>query len=126
MTRRDFKFDRPWGLPVRYHDYKPLIEEAKPDFLEFHFSYKDLEINIDDVFDSKLDMSFTTHLPDLFAGDFLVDLASKDPEVWERSIAEVQRTIDITRDLTRYFTVCLLYTSPSPRDRSVSRMPSSA
>ena len=41
-------------------------------------------------------MSFTTHLPDLFAGDFLVDLASRDPEVWERSIAEVQRTIDIT------------------------------
>ena len=105
VTRRDFKFDRPWGLPVRYHDYKPLIEEAKPDFLEFHFSYKDLDINIDDVFDSKLDMGFTTHLPDLFAGDFLVDLASKDPEVWERSIAEVQRTIDITRDLTRYFTV---------------------
>lgn len=105
VTRRDFKFDRPWGLPVRYHDYKPLISEAKPDFLEFHFSYKDLEVDIDQVFDRKLDMSFTTHLPDLFAGDFLVDLASKDQEIWERSIAEVQRTIDITRDLTRYFTV---------------------
>ncbi|MFW0180375.1 N-acetylneuraminate synthase family protein [Rothia sp. CCM 9417] len=105
VTRRDFKFDRPWGLPVRYHDYKPLISEAKPDFLEFHFSYKDLEVNIDDVFDRKLDMSFTTHLPDLFAGDFLVDLASRDQEIWERSIAEVQRTIDITRDLTRYFTL---------------------
>lgn len=105
VTRRDFKFDRPWGLPVRYHDFKPLISEAKPDFLEFHFSYKDLEMDIDQVFDRKLDMSFTTHLPDLFAGDFLVDLASRDPEIWERSIAEVQRTIDITRDLTRYFTV---------------------
>ena len=105
VTRRDFKFDRPWGLPVRYHDYKPLIEDAEPDFLEFHFSYKDLEVNIDEVFDRKLDMSFTTHLPDLFAGDFLVDLASRDQETWERSIAEVQRTIDITRDLTRYFTV---------------------
>lgn len=105
VTRRDFKFDRPWGLPVRYHDYKPLIEDAEPDFLEFHFSYKDLEVDIDEVFDRKLDMSFTTHLPDLFAGDFLVDLASRDQEIWERSIAEVQRTIDITRDLTRYFTV---------------------
>ena len=73
------------------------MKRRSRDFLEFHFSYKDLEINIDDVFDSKLDMGFTTHLPDLFAGDFLVDLASKDPEVWERSIAEVQRTIDITR-----------------------------
>lgn len=105
VSRRDFKFDRPWGLPVRYHDFKPLISEAKPDFLEFHFSYKDLEMDIDQVFDRKLDMSFTTHLPDLFAGDFLVDLASRDPEIWERSIAEVQRTIDITRDLTRYFTM---------------------
>ncbi|MEX3611277.1 N-acetylneuraminate synthase family protein [Rothia sp. LK2588] len=105
VTRRDFTFDRPWGLPVRYHDFKPLISEAKPDFLEFHFSYKDLEMNIDEIFDEKLPMSFTTHLPDLFAGDFLVDLASKDQDVWERSIAEVQRTIDITRDLTRYFTV---------------------
>ncbi len=105
VTRRDFTFDRPWGLPVRYHDFKPLIEDAKPDFLEFHFSYKDLEIDIDEVFDHKLDMSFTTHLPDLFAGDFLVDLASRDPQIWERSIAEVQRTIDITRDLTRFFTV---------------------
>ena len=26
----------------------------------------------------------------------------------------------------RMFQICLLYTSPSPRDRSVSRMPSSA
>lgn len=105
VTRRDFTFERPWGLPVRYHDYKPLIEEAHPDFLEFHFSYKDLEISIDEVFKQKLPMGFTTHLPDLFAGDFLVDLASQDPQVWERSIAEVQRTIDITRDLKRYFTL---------------------
>ncbi|QNV39454.1 N-acetylneuraminate synthase family protein [Rothia amarae] len=105
VTRRDFTFDRPWGLPVRYHDYKPLIEEANPDFLEFHFSYKDLEIDIDEVFNEKLPMSFTTHLPDLFAGDFLVDLASADKEIWERSIAEVQRTIDITRDLKKYFTL---------------------
>ena len=28
--------------------------------------------------------------------------------------------------LARTFTVCLLYTSPSPRDLSTSRMPSSA
>ena len=28
--------------------------------------------------------------------------------------------------LTLYQYICLLYTSPSPRDRSISRMPSSA
>lgn len=103
--RTSFDFDRPWGLPVRFHDYEALIEEATPDFLEFHFSYKDLEMDIEEVFgDKKLPMFFTTHLPDLFAGDFLVDLASRDEEIWERSIREVQRTIDITRDMKKYFT----------------------
>ena len=32
----------------------------------------------------------------------------------------------VITQLLSYFRVCLLYTSPSPRDRSVSRMPSSA
>ena len=31
-----------------------------------------------------------------------------------------------TDDVRANFYICLLYTSPSPRDRSVSRMPSSA
>lgn len=100
---RQFEFKRPWGLPVRYHDYAGLISECKPDFLEFHFSYRDLEIEVDSAFTEPLDMGFTTHLPDLFAGDFLVDLASPDDAIWERSIAEVQRTIDVTRDLKKWF-----------------------
>ncbi|MGW5238572.1 N-acetylneuraminate synthase family protein [Monashia sp. NPDC004114] len=102
-TGRDFAFRRPWGLPVRYHDYASLTEGTNPDFLEFHFSYKDLDLDVDEVFDRKLDCDFTTHLPDLFAGDFIVDLASHDDAVWERSIAEVQRTIGITRSLTPWF-----------------------
>ncbi|MDO5676873.1 MAG: N-acetylneuraminate synthase family protein [Propionibacteriaceae bacterium] len=102
---RQYNFRRPWGLPVRYHDYAKLIEKVKPDFLEFHMSYKDVEINIHDVFDRKLDMFFTVHLPDLYDGDFIVNLASPDDAVWERSIAELQKVIGITRDLTEYFTV---------------------
>jgi sialic acid synthase SpsE/sugar phosphate isomerase/epimerase len=100
---RQFVFERPWGLPVRYHDHAALIAECKPDFLEFHFSYRDLEIEVDSVFTEPLDMGFTTHLPDLFAGDFLVDLASADDAIWERSIAEVQRTINVTRELKKWF-----------------------
>ena len=38
------------------------------------------------------------------------------------AITEVQ----IDGVLHEYSTICLLYTSPSPRDRSLSRMPSSA
>ena len=33
---------------------------------------------------------------------------------------------DCTRSIDRHISDCLLYTSPSPRDRSISRMPSSA
>jgi len=102
---RPFMFRRPWGLPVRYHDAAALLAQSNPDFLEFHFSYKDLDVDMDDFFSEKLPIGFTTHLPDLFAGDFLVDLASDDDEIWERSIREVQRTIDVTRDLRRWFTV---------------------
>lgn len=104
-TGRPFTFRRPWGLPVRYHDQHELMAQSNPDFLEFHFSYKDLDVDMDSFFTEKLPIGFTTHLPDLFAGDFLVDLASDDAAVWERSIREVQRTIDITRDLRRWFTV---------------------
>lgn len=101
---RQFEFNRPWGLPVRYHDHAALIQDCTPDFLEFHFSYKDLDVDMDSFFTKPLEMGFTTHLPDLFAGDFLVDLASMDQAHWERSIAEVQRTVDITRDLKKWFT----------------------
>lgn len=101
---RPFEFRRPWGLPVRYHDAAALRAQSNPDFLEFHFSYKDLDVDMDEFFTEKLPIGFTTHLPDLFAGDFLVDLASDDDQIWERSIREVQRTIDVTRDLRRWFT----------------------
>ena len=101
---RPFAFRRPWGLPVRYHDEAALRVQSNPDFLEFHFSYKDLDVDPASVFAERLPIAFTTHLPDLFSGDFLVDLASADEEIWERSIREVQRTIDVTRGLRQWFT----------------------
>ncbi|MFQ6173039.1 N-acetylneuraminate synthase family protein [Oryzobacter sp. R7] len=112
---RVYRFRRPWGVPVRYHDWQRLVADTRPDFLEFHFSYKDLDLDPEPWFatlpphctdaDGVLGMAFTTHLPDLFAGDFIVDLASLDDEVWERSVHELQRTIDVTRSLTRWFTL---------------------
>ena len=42
-------------------------------------------------------------------------------------IDEVQRSLNRSRaSVYRYTNTCLLYTSPSPRDRQKSRMPSSA
>lgn len=100
---RNYTFRRPWGLPVRYHDVTSLLEHSTPDFLEFHFSYKDLDIPLDQALGEPLDVFYTTHSPDLFAGDFLLNLASFDDEHWERSIAELQRVIDITRQMRPWF-----------------------
>lgn len=102
---RAYHFRRPWGLPVRHHDYAKLIEGTNPDFIEFHLSYKDVDLRPEDFFSSRLPFGFTVHLPDLYAGDFIVNLASEDDAVWERSIHELQRVIDLTRHMTRYFTV---------------------
>ena len=103
---RHYAFRRPWGLPVRYHDAVKLASgnDTNPDFLEFHLSYKDVEMGIASLFERRFDgMSYTVHCPDLYAGDFIIDLASSDDAIWERSIVEVQRVIQITRDLGRWF-----------------------
>ena len=49
----------------------------------------------------------------------------------EPDAQQVMRACDVDisqlrQSLTEYIEDCLLYTSPSPRDRSLSRMPSSA
>ncbi len=102
---RDFAFRRPWGLPVRYHDVEPLTADCTPDFLEFHFSYKDLEIDPATVLRDRLPMGYACHAPDLFAGDFILNLASEDEAHWQRSVEELQRVIEITRSLRQFFTV---------------------
>ncbi len=104
---RAYDFRRPWGLAVRYHDIDAMTQDTTPDFLEFHFSYKDLDLPVEEVFakyDGGLPMGFTTHSPDLFAGDFLLNLASTDDEHWERSIRELQRVVDTTREMQQHFT----------------------
>lgn len=103
---RHYAFRRPWGLPVRYHDAVKLTSanDTNPDFLEFHLSYKDVEMDLDTLFPRRFaGMSYTVHCPDLYAGDFIINLASDDDAVWERSIVEVQKVIQITRDLGRWF-----------------------
>lgn len=100
---RPFEFGRPWGVPVRYHDYRSFTKLSNPDLLEFHLSYKDMDRDLNEFFDSAFDMDFVVHSPELFAGDFILDLASADEQYRQRSVRELQRVIDITRGLKRYF-----------------------
>ena len=45
---------------------------------------------------------------------------------WIESVKTVDEETNTLPDLTEWTLACLLYTSPSPRDREKSRMPSSA
>lgn len=101
-----YSFRRPWGLPVRFHDFRALLEVSEPDFLEFHQSSKDIDLDPAGFFTAgeRLPQFYTVHAPDLYEGDFLIDLASPDDAIWERSIHEVQRVVDVTRRMREWFT----------------------
>ena len=103
VLARSYKFKRPWGLPVRYHDFKTILSKTNPDLLEFHLSYKDLEQDIKQYFDRVYDLDLVVHSPELFAGDVVLDLCSTDKDYRQHSILELQRVIDLTRSLIPYF-----------------------
>ena len=100
---RDYHFTRPWGVPVRYHDFKAILAKTNPDFLEFHLSYKDLDLDLHQFVDAEYDLDLIVHSPDVFAGDHLLNLASGDEAHRRRSMRELQRVIDVTRALKPYF-----------------------
>lgn len=103
VTARDYHFKRPWGLPVRYHDYKELMKDTNPDFLEFHLSYKDMDDDFKKFITETYDMDLTVHSPDLFPGDHLLNLAADDESYRARSLSELQRVVDLTRQIAPYF-----------------------
>ena len=103
ISARSYQFKRPWGLPVRYHDFKTILNKTNPDLLEFHLSYKDLEQNIEQYFDRIYELDLVVHSPELFAGDLVLDLCSPDEDYRRQSIKELQRVIDLTRSLKPYF-----------------------
>jgi sialic acid synthase SpsE/sugar phosphate isomerase/epimerase len=103
IQARPYQFSRPWGLPVRYHDFTTMLKQTNPDLLEFHLSYKDLEQDIHRYFDQSYDLDLVVHSPELFAGDHVLDLCSPNASYRQQSIAELQRVIDITRKLKPFF-----------------------
>jgi N-acetylneuraminate synthase len=101
---RAYKFSRPFGIPVRYHDYRALSGKSNMDFVEFHLSYRDMDLDVTRFFNGGETMGFAVHSPELFAGDHVMDLCSNDSAYRERSIAELQRVVTVTRQLKRHFT----------------------
>jgi len=100
---RPYRFSRPWGVPVRYHDFREYATRIQPDLWEFHLSYSDMDLNPADYLDGPYRSGLVVHAPELFAGSRLMDLATPDDAYRNESIRETQRVIDITRNLKRFF-----------------------
>ena len=100
---RNYKFKHPWGVPVRYHDFKEYYSMIKPDLFEFHLSYSDMEVDPDDYLFKVEDCDFVVHAPELFSESHLMDLASPENNYRKKSILETQRVVDITNSLKKYF-----------------------
>lgn len=103
LEPRTYRFNRPWGVPVRYHDFSEYANRLTPDLWEFHLSYSDMELNPADYLNGTYGCEFVVHAPELFSGSRLMDLATTDYAYRLDSIRETQRVIDITRSLKRYF-----------------------
>ena len=100
---RDYNFKRPWGIPVRYHDFAFFSGCTNADLYEIHLSYSDMDLDVSRFLSGQYDCDFVMHAPELFKGSHLMDLATPDDEYRKFSLQETQRTIDITRELKQYF-----------------------
>ncbi len=102
---RQYNFSRPWGVTVRWHDFRTILEKARPDFVEFHLSFKDMDEDYRKYFNTKFNLTFKVHSPDTFENDHLLDLSNPDPAHRRRSVSELQRVINLTRDLIQFFEI---------------------
>jgi sialic acid synthase SpsE/endonuclease IV len=100
---RQYSFSRPWGVPVRYHDFEEYNKKINPDLYEFHLSYSDMELDISKFLKGTYESNFVVHAPELFEGSMLLDLATPDNIYRNQSIKYMQKVIEITRELKEYF-----------------------
>ena len=103
ILAKEYKFNRPWGIPVRYHDFEKFNKMVKPDFFEFHLSYTDMDLDPSKYLKDIFDCGFVVHAPELFKESHLMDLATPNEEYRKYSMEQTQRVIDITRNLKAYF-----------------------
>ena len=103
QKKDSYSFGRPYGIPVRFHDFISLTTETKVDFVEFHLSYHDLSVDIDKYFFKTFPIEYAVHAPELFSGDHILDLASEDADYQAHSIMELGRTVEISKELRKYF-----------------------
>ena len=100
---RKYKFNREFGVPVRYHDFEQFSCSTNLDFIEFHFSYSDINLNPSDFLRHNSSLYFSVHCPELFEDEHLLNLASEDFKYRNKSIKNLKRVIDLTIRLKKFF-----------------------
>ena len=99
-----YNFNRNFGIPVRYHDLNDLYGKSNFDFIEFHLSYGDIGLNLDKIINKFFDnLSFHVHAPELFENDHVLDLASRNKEYRAKSIENLNRIVDETSRIRKFF-----------------------
>ena len=63
---RSYRFNRPWGVPVRYHDFSEYHSKISPDIFEFHLSYSDLDLDADKFWKENMDATLLFMLRNFF------------------------------------------------------------
>lgn len=97
----DFRFSRPWGLIVRYHDMDEILRHADPQVIEFHFAKSEVGLPIGiQNFRQRL----IVHAPELWDKDDLMNLCSERRSERERSIGHMKASIELTHRLAERFT----------------------
>lgn len=104
IKRKSYNFRRPYGIPVRYHDFRELTRGVELDFVEFHLSYADLDLDVSKYLQIDAKLGFAVHAPELFANDHLLDLGSFDDSYRRQSIEHLEAVIEHTRLLKTFFT----------------------
>ncbi len=92
-----------FGIPVRYHDFARMCEGADLKMVEFHLSYKDLNVNIHDYLRGSYDLDVAIHAPELFENDHVLNLCAESEDYRQQSIRHLQRVIDMARDVKAFF-----------------------
>ena len=100
---KNYKFNRPFGIPIRYHDFNELTPLSNFNFVEFHLSYQDMELNPSQYLQKDYSLDFAVHSPELFSSDHTLNLAEIDDSYRNHSIHELNRVSTITRKLKEFF-----------------------
>lgn len=98
-----FNFSRPFGIPVRFHDYQTLKTKSNFDFFEFHLSYSDLALDAKKYLEDEQQGDVFIHAPELFENDHILDLCNKNPKYRQISMTNLERTIEKSLEIARFF-----------------------